>query len=150
MAERKVTPGATLIVEFDTPEPCPIDFLGDTSDLVYFMSFAHAERYGSDHELARAAAILKRQLRVNLSPLLTFGDARTEDPQEEKALQALWQEAAPLAEAARQAADALAMEPQLQELLDGYPDLVERLQELADMAAWAAERGAQVRLTYLL
>lgn len=150
MAQPHLTPGATLIVEFDTPEPCPIDFLGDTADLVYFMSFAHAERYGSDHELARAAAILKRRLRINLAPLLSFGDARTEDPQEEQALETLWQEAAPLAEAARQAADALSMAPELRDLIKTHPDLVERLQELADMAAWAATQGARVRLTYLL
>jgi len=145
-----LTEGATLIVEFDSQEPCPIDFLGPTSDLVYFMSFAHSERYGSIHELSQAAAVLKRQLRIDLSPLLIFGDARATDSQEEKALQTLWQDAAPLAESARKTADALSMDTQFKELVKEYPALVERLQELADMAAWAAERGAHVRLTYLL
>ena len=140
----------TLIVETSAAEECPVDFLGDSADVVYFISFAHSERYGSDHPLAKAAAILKRQLRVNLSPLLTFGDARTENSEEERALEQLWQEAAPLAECARQVAEAIAGTPELRNLTSGFPELPERLKELADMAAWAAERGATVRLTYVL
>lgn len=146
----ETAPSAILIVEFDAPEPCPIDFLGDTSGLVYFMSFAHMERYGAEHDLARAAAILKRQLRIDMSPLLSFGDARTDDPEEERALAALWQEAAPLAHCCRQLAEAVGREPQLLELTEGFPELGERLKELADMAQWATERGARVRLTYAL
>ena len=150
MTESSITPGATLIVEFDTPEPCPIDFLGDTADLVYFMSFAHVERYGSDHHLAQAAAILKRQFRINMAPLLTFGDARIDDPEEERALEMLWQDANPLAECCRQVAEAMAIEPKLLELTNDYPELVERLKELVDMAQWAADRDARIRLTYVL
>ena len=91
----------TLIVETTSAEPCPIDFLGDTSDIVYFISMAHTERYGADHPLAKAAAILKRQLRVNMAPLLKFADARTENAAEERMLEGLWQDGEPLAEAAR-------------------------------------------------
>ena len=143
-------PGVTLIVEFNTPEPCPVDFLGDTADLVYFLSFTYSERYGSDHPLAQAAAVLKRQLRLNLTPLLTFGDARTDDLEEERALERLWQEAGPLDDCCRRVAEAIAMTPKLQELTQEFPDLVERVRELSDMARWAAERGAKVRLTYVL
>ena len=67
----------TLIIETTAGDP-PVDFLGDTADLVYFMSMAHSERYGAFHPLARAAAALKRRLRVDLSPLTTFADARVE------------------------------------------------------------------------
>ena len=140
----------TLIVETSAGEECPVDFLGDSADVVYFISFAHSERYGSDHPLAKAAAVLKRQLRVNLSPLLTFGDARAENSEEERALERLWQEAAPLAECARQVAEAIEGTAELRELTSDFPELPERLKELADMAAWAAERGATVRLTYVL
>ncbi len=140
----------TLIVETSAGEECPIDFLGDTADIVYFVSFAHSERYGADHPLAKAAAIIKRQLRINLSPLLNFADARTESAVEEHLLEKLWQDAAPLAEAASAAADAIGGTPQLQELTSAFPELPERLRELAEMASWAAEHDAQVRLTYVM
>jgi len=139
-----------LIVECDTPETCPINFLGDTSELVYFMSFAHAERYGSAHELAKAAASLKRQLHINMAPLLNFGDARAENAEAERALATLWQEPMPLAECCREVAEAISTDATLQHLTADYPDLLACLRQLADMAQWAAERSAKVRLTYLL
>jgi hypothetical protein len=139
-----------LIVETTSDEPCPIEFLGDTSDIVYFISMAHTERYGADHPLAKAAAILKRQLRVKMGPLLNFADARTDDAAEEAMLERLWQDAAPLAEAARSVAEAVEGTPQLRELTAAFPELPERLRELSDIAAWAAERGAKVRLTYVI
>ena len=140
----------TLIVEITSDEPCPIDFLGDTSDIVYFISMAHTERYGADHPLAKAAAILKRQLRVNMAPLLKFADARTDNAAEEQMLEGLWQEAEPLAEAARNVAAAIAGTPELLDLTAAFPELPERLRELSDIADWAAERGAKVRLTYVI
>src|SRR5438093_12478209 len=97
----------TLIVETTAAEPCPVDFLGDTADIVYFISMAHTERYGADHPLAKAAAVLKRTLRVNMAPLLKFADARTEHGAEERMLEGLWQDAAPLAEAASTVAEAI-------------------------------------------
>ena len=143
------TPTA-LIVETTADEPCPVDFLGDTSDIVYFISMAHTERYGADHPLARAAAILKRTLRVNMAPLLKFADARTDNAAEEELLEGLWQDATPLAEAARTVAEAIEGTAELRELTSSFPELPERLKELAGIAAWAADRGARVRLTYLI
>ncbi len=140
----------TLIVETTAGQEPPIEFLGDTADIVYFISFAHAERYGTDHPLAKAAAILKRQLRINLSPLLNFADARVENAEEEQLLERLWQEAAPLAESARTAAEAIEGTPELRALTEQFPELPLRMKELADIACWAAERGAQVRLTYVI
>jgi hypothetical protein len=140
----------TLIVETTADEPCPIEFLGDTSDIVYFISMAHTERYGADHPLAKAAAILKRQLRLNLGPLLQFADARTEDATEEEMLERLWQDPRPLSHAARSVAEAVEGTPQLRELTAAFPELPERLRELSDIAEWAAERGAKVRLTYVI
>lgn len=139
-----------LIVETTADEDCPVEFIGASSDIVYFISMAHSERYGADHPLAKAAAILKRKLRVNLAPLLTFADARVENAQEERLLEGLWQDAAPLAESALNTAEAIAGTPELRELTAAFPELPERLQELSDMAAWAAERGARVRLTYVI
>jgi len=139
-----------LVVETTADEPCPIDFLGDTADIVYFISMAHTERYGADHPLAKAAAILKRTLRVNMAPLLKFADARTDDAAEEEMLEALWQEAEPLAESARTVGAAIKGTTELRELTSSFPELSDRLKELASIAAWAAERGAKVRLTYLI
>ena len=143
------TPTA-LIVETTAAEPCPVDFLGDTADIVYFISMAHTERYGADHPLAKAAAILKRTLRVNMAPLLKFADARTDNAAEEEMLEGLWQDAAPLTEAARTVAEAIVGTTELRELTSSFPELPERLNELARIAAWAADRGARVRLTYLI
>ena len=143
-------PPTTLIVETTSDEPCPLDFLGDTADIVYFISMAHTERYGAHHPLAKAAAILKRQLRVNMAPLLKFADARTENAAEERMLEGLWQDAGPLAEVASTVAEAIEGTTELRELTGSFPELPERLKELARIAAWAAERGAQVRLTYVI
>ena len=144
-------PAATaLIVETTAEEDCPLDFFGDSADIVYFISFAHSERYGSRHPLSKAAGILKRQLQINLTPLLTFADARTESAAEEQALETMWQEPAPLAESARRVAEAIEATEQLRELAADFPELPDRLRELATMADWAAERGAKIRLTYVL
>ncbi|MBI1885383.1 MAG: hypothetical protein HYS09_03575 [Chloroflexi bacterium] len=139
-----------LIVETTAGEECPVDFQGDTAVLVYFLSFAAAERFGAQHELAQVAAALKRQLRIDLAPLLKFSDAVPEDARDIEELEAIWQDAAPLEAAARLAADAIDGTPKLRELAQDYAGLLERLRELAEIARWAAERAAKVRLTYIL
>lgn len=144
-------PAATaLIVETTAEEDCPLEFFGDSADIVYFISFAHSERYGSRHSLSKAAGILKRQLQINLTPLLTFADARTESAAEEQALETMWQDPASLAESARRVAQEMEAAEQLRELAADFPELPDRLRELAKMADWAAERGAQIRLTYVI
>jgi hypothetical protein len=46
-------PSATaLIEEISAAEDCLIDVFGDSADIVYFISFADSQRYGSDHPLA--------------------------------------------------------------------------------------------------
>jgi hypothetical protein len=73
-----VTGATALIVETTADEDCPLEFLGESADIVYFISFAHSERYGAGHPLAKAAGMLKRRLGVDLKPLLTYADARAE------------------------------------------------------------------------
>jgi len=85
-----------------------------------------------------------------MAPLLKFADARTDNAAEEEMLEGLWQDAAPLAEAASTVAEAIEGTTELRELTGSFPELPERLKELARIAAWAAERGAQVRLTYVI
>jgi hypothetical protein len=138
-----------LIVETKAGDP-PMEFLGPSSDLVYFFSMAHGERYGARHDLSRAGFVLKRKLRVNISPLLNFGDARADSSEERDLLERLWQDAAPVAEAARSAAEAIRETAELHDLTEEFPELADRLDELAEMASWAAAQGAQVRLTYVL
>lgn len=138
-----------LIVETTAGDP-PVEFLGPSSDLVYFISFAHSERYGAQHPLAQAAAFLKRRLGIDLGPLLTFGSAQTEDEEDERLLQRLWQDPQPLAACASAVASAIDETPALRELTSSFPELPQRLRELAQMAAWAAARDARVRLTYVL
>jgi hypothetical protein len=69
---------STLFVEFDPPEPCPYAFDGDTSDVVYFLSFAFSTRYPPDRpacpagrqldELARMAEwTAEREAKVRLT-----------------------------------------------------------------------------------
>jgi hypothetical protein len=145
-----VTAPTALIVETTDAADCPLDFLGESADVVYFISFAHSERYGSSHPLSKAAGVLKRRLGIDLSPLLTFADASVESSEEEAALETMWQEAEPLAACARAVAGAIEGSDELRDLTADFPELPERLRELAAMSDWAAERGARVRLTYIL
>jgi hypothetical protein len=138
-----------LIVETTAGDP-PVDFLGPSSDVVYFISMAHSERYGAAHPLARASFILKRKLRVNMSALLSFGDARPDNAEEEALLEKLWQDPKPVVEQARNVAEAIEGTEELRDLTVDFPELPDRLRDLADMAAWAAEQGAKIRLTYVL
>jgi hypothetical protein len=141
----------TLYVEFDQPETCPHAFAGDTSDLVYFLSFAFSARYGSTHELSRASLLLRGEFKIDLRPLLTFADREVEEASDQRELERAWQEAAPLADCCRQVVAALdSGYAGLGELTAGFPALRDRLDELARMAEWAAERGARVRLTFEL
>ena len=139
-----------LIFETTAPAECPVEFLGDSSDIVYFMSLAHSERYGSEHPVSKAAALVRRRLGIDLAPLLTFGDARTEDEGEERMLEQLWQDPARLEASARAVAEAVEGSAELREMTSLFPELPARLRELAEMAAWAARRGARVRLTYVM
>lgn len=138
-----------LIVETTAGDP-PLDFLGDTAGIVYFISMAHSERYGADHPLAKAASVLRRKLKVDISPLLKFADANAQEPAEEALLAQLWQDPGSLSASARATANAMEENPEVAELVAGFPGLPERLRELADMAEWAGVEGALIRLTYVI
>jgi hypothetical protein len=138
-----------VIVETDAVGP-PETFSGPSDDLLAFLSFLAAERYGSTHELSAAALLLRRQHRIDTRPLFEFGDAVPEDNEDRAILDKLWQDAGPLAESASACAAAIRADPQLQTLTRAYPRLVERLAELAAMARRAADQGARIRVTYRL
>jgi hypothetical protein len=136
----------SLIVETDPPN-CPVTFAGLTYDLAHFISFAYATRFGADHELAHAATRLQRQHKIEMRSLITFADSEPDDAAERVELEKAWQDAARLAEATRKAADAFASDEKIQALIAEYPDLTPRMEELAQIASWAAEQGGKVRLT---
>jgi hypothetical protein len=86
----------------------PPQFTGPTGDLVYFLSFAVAERYGATHELSGVARVLRsRSQRDPLRPLLTFAEDNPADTEDRRDMEQIWQPAAPVAEAAAWAAAAL-------------------------------------------
>ncbi|HWC30517.1 MAG TPA: hypothetical protein VG845_10595 [Dehalococcoidia bacterium] len=140
-----------VVLDFDPPQPDAPGFTSDTADLVWFLSWAYSQRYGATHELSIAALILRTEFKIDLLPLLTFADRNIEDPADEETLERAWQDAAPLAECCIRVAEALGGdEKRLVALRDDYPLLRENIEELGRIAAWAADRGARIRVTYEL
>ena len=140
-----------IVLDFDPAQTDAPEFAADTSDLVYFLSWAFSARYGANHELSLAALILRGEFKIDLLPLLTFADRDVEEPADAEALERAWQDAAPLADCCEQVTAALASgERRLSQLSEEYPRLRLNLEELALIAAWAAEKGSRIRVTYLL
>ena len=138
-----------IILDFDPPQPNAPNFEHGTSDLVYFLSWAFSARYGASHELAVAALILRGEFKIDLNPLLTFADRNVEDPEDQKVLDRSWQDAGPLARCCAEVVQALHSGNQrLQELNGNYPGLRRSIEELGGIAAWCAEHGARLRITY--
>lgn len=138
-----------LIVETSAGEPHP-GFTGPALDLLTFLTFAASERYGALHPLSGVANLLRRKHSIDIMPLLTFGDAVPEDDEDRRELERIWQDPATLAACCEAVAGAIRATPRLQELAAVAPALLPRLDDLAGIARWAAERDARVRLTYRL
>jgi hypothetical protein len=125
-------------------------FSPPSGDLVSFLSFAAADRYGSQHPLSLLANRLRRQQRIDLGSLWEFYEAEPEDELDSAQLERIWQDPAPVAAAASACAAALEADADLAALAAGFPALVPLLKELAAAATSAAQRGARLRLTYRL
>jgi hypothetical protein len=136
-----------VLLDFDPPKRDAPGFTADTSDLVYFLSWAYATRYGASHELSHAARTL-RNLGIDLQPLLTFADRNAEDPADEEALDLAWQDAAPLSECCAAVARAIADSHEEGLDLREYPGLRLAIEELGQIAAWAVSAAARIRVTY--
>jgi hypothetical protein len=138
--------------ETDAPAPCPIEFGGPADVLVYFLSLAFSTRYGAQHELSQLALLLRGQYKVDLRPLTTFADRDVEEEADAVELERVWQDAAPLAASIRRTLEAIETsgDERIPPLIAGTPDLLPRLHDLGQMAAWAADRGARVRMTFEL
>lgn len=140
---------ALLVDMSDRPAPVT---LPDSADLVYFLSFAYATRYGSQHELSRAALRLRGgPYKIDLRPLTTFADRDAEDEADRRDLERAWQDAAPLAETCRRVVAALdSGDETLSGLTAEFPALRGQLARLGEVAAEAAARAARIRLTFAL
>ncbi len=138
-----------LIVETTDPEPHP-GCSGPALDLLTFLTFGASERYGALHPLSGVANILRRKHNIDLLPLFTFGDAVPEDEEDERELERIWQDPARLAACCTAVIETIEATPRLQELSQGFPELLPRLADLQRIAERAAARGARVRLTYRL
>lgn len=143
-----------LLVEFDNEqneEACPVQFEGDPTVVLFFISWAYTLRLGGMHELAQAAMQMQRKHKVDLRPLLTYADLEVEDEDDQFALDHAWQDPAPLAASARAVATAIDSNDEvLRNLLSPYDTLAPRLRELALMCDWAEAHAHQVRLTFTL
>jgi hypothetical protein len=138
-----------IILDFDPGQPDAPDFTSDTTDLVFFLSWAYSTRYGASHELSIAAIVLRSEFKLDLQPLLTFADRAVEDPADEEALDRAWQDAAPLAECCEAVFEAMGSdEKRLAALRDEYPALRDNIRQLGAIATWAVGRGARIRVTY--
>jgi hypothetical protein len=140
-----------IVLDYDPPQEDERQFENDSADLVYFLSWAFSQRYGANHELSIAALVLRGEYKIDLSPLLTFADRNVEDAADQEAMDRAWQDPEPLADTCRRVADALAgPEHRLTQVQEDYPRLRENIVELARVAEWATQRGARLRVTYVL
>lgn len=140
-----------IVLDFDPELPGAPSFEGDTSELVFFLSWAFSQRYGANHEMSQAALILRSEYKIDLAPLLTFADREVEESADADVLERSWQDAAPLAECCERVAETLGGEDsRLRDLAEEYPRLVRNIEELGRIAAWTADRGARIRITYVL
>jgi hypothetical protein len=140
-----------LIVDVDAEQACPIAFSGATDELVAFLSFGFAARYGAQHPLTSLALLLRGEYKIDLTPLLTFADREVEVEADARELERAWQPAAPLSETIDAVLTAMSSgDERIDELTSGTPELLARMRELGAMVRWASQRGARVRLTFEL
>src|SRR3972149_10373017 len=95
-----------IVLDFDPAQDDAPGFASDTSDLVYFLSWAFSARYGANHELSLAALILRGEFKIDLVPLLTFADRNVEEPAAAETLERAWKEAPALGAGRRRAEQA--------------------------------------------
>jgi hypothetical protein len=124
---------------------------GDTSELVYFLSWAFSARYGASHELAEASMLLRGEFAIDLKPLLNFADRDVEMEADAEMLEKAWQDAGPLAQTCREIVTALESgDERLESLQKDYPGLKGNIAALGSTAEAAAERGSRIRVTFEL
>jgi hypothetical protein len=140
-----------IVLDFFPPQPESPQFRGDSSDLVYFLSWAFSARYGGNHEMSVASLVLRGEFGIDLKPLLTFADRDVEMEADAAMLEKAWQDAGPLADCCDQIVKALrSAEPRLAALNEDYPSLAGEIEELGQIAEWAAVNGHRIRVTFTI
>ena len=140
-----------IVLDFDPPQPEAPGFRDDSSDLVYFLSWAFSARYGGNHEMSLASLVLRGEHGIDLKPLLTFADRNVEMEADTEMLEKAWQDAGPLADCCDAVARALRGDDRrLQALVEEYPRLPHQIEELGQIAEWAAESGRRIRVTFTI
>ena len=136
-------------IDTDSDEPCPFALREPTDELTYFLSFAVAERYGAQHDLAKAANLIKIRHRVDMNPLLNFVDRRVETAQDRAAFErGAWQDPEPLAGCIQRVLSLLGSDEKIAAYLAEYPLVAPRLEDIFEVCLWAMEHGARVRLSF--
>jgi hypothetical protein len=138
-----------IVLDFDPPRPDAPQIEGDSSDLVYFLSWAFSARYGGNHEMSVASLVLRGEFGIDLRPLLTFADREVEMDADAEMLDRAWQDPGPLADCCDAVAKAFRSgERRLAAVAEEYPRLVDQLVELGQIASWAADNGLRMRVTF--
>jgi hypothetical protein len=140
-----------IVLDFDPPHPDAPRFARDTSDLVYFLSWAFSARYGGNHEMSVASLVLRGEYGIDLKPLLTFADRDVEMEADQDMLDRAWQDPGPLEDCCEQVARAFRGDDQrLSAVAAEYQALPELIEELGRIASWAADKGARIRVTFTM
>ena len=140
-----------IVIDYDPPEARAPQLQGDSSDLVYFLSFAFSQRYGATHDISIAALALRGEFKINTAPLLLFADREIEEPGDADTLERAWQDALGLAESCRAVAAAMGSDDRRMTVLrTDFPHLQDLVGQLGECAAWAATGGLRIRVTYVL
>ena len=137
-------------IEFDTEKPCPHNFEGDPSIILFFQSWAFSVQFGGQHTLAKIASHLKQSLHINLSPILKFADRNVENAFDARELEQSWQSPDELLNCVAQIINALENpDPNLSIfLIAEYELLLPRLQDLHQMCSWAIKENCLVRMSF--
>jgi hypothetical protein len=140
-----------IVLDFYPPQEDAPRLAGDTSELVYFLSWAFSARYGGNHEMSVASLVLRGEFGIDLKPLLTFADRDVEMEADAHMLERSWQDAGPLADCCDRVAKALrGGEYRLAMLIEEYPALPALIEELGQIAEWAADNGRRIRITFTM
>jgi hypothetical protein len=138
-----------IILDFDPAWDGAPAFSGESDSLVYFLSWAFSARYGASHELSEASMLLRGEFGIDMRSLLTFADRAVEMEADAEMLEKAWQDAAPLADACQQVADAMESDDaRLVAIREDYPALRGQVAELGKIAMAAARHGARIRVTF--
>ncbi len=140
----------SLAVEIEGGDEGAPAVVAPAHELLAFCSFAFAIRFGAQHELGLLAQRLKDRHKVDLRPFTSYVEGVAQTVEDAADLEKAWQDAEKARVSAGMTLAALGSDARLPPLLEEWPGLPARLAEFEARAAWAAERGRRIRLTFAL